>query len=55
MRGWSGKPRRTTLAGLPDVSVISASHGYFLDLLGQESLEQGWDSSSIQPALAGRR
>ena len=41
-----------TLAGLPDVSVVSASYGYFLDLFGQQGLEQGWDSSIIQPALA---
>ena len=41
-----------TLAGLPGVSVVSASYGYGLDSLGQESLEQSWDSNIIQPALA---
>jgi hypothetical protein len=41
-----------TLAGLPGVSVVSASYGYFLDFFGQESLEQTWDSTILQPAIA---
>ncbi len=41
-----------TLAGLPGVSVVSASYGYFLDLFGQESLEQSWDTTILQPAIA---
>ncbi len=41
-----------TLAGLPGVSVVSASYGWFLDYFGQESLEQSWDSTILQPALA---
>ena len=41
-----------TLAGLPGVSVVSASYGYFLDYFGQESLEQTWDSTILQPAIA---
>ncbi len=41
-----------TLAGLPGVSVVSASYGWFLDYYGQAALEQDWDSSIIQPALA---
>ncbi len=40
-----------TLAGLPGVSVISASYDWYLDYFGQESLEQSWDSTIIQPAL----
>jgi hypothetical protein len=41
-----------TLAGLPGISVISVSYGWFLDDFGQETLEQNWDSTIIQPALA---
>ena len=41
-----------TLAGLPGVSVVSASYGWFLDDFGQERLEQSWDSTILQPALA---
>ena len=41
-----------TLAGLPGVSVISASYAWFLDFFGVENLEQTWDSTIIQPALA---
>jgi len=41
-----------TLAGLPGVSVVSASYGWFLDFFGQQSLEQTWDQTIIQPALA---
>jgi hypothetical protein len=41
-----------TLAGLPGVSVVSASYGFPLDLFGQESLEQNWDSTILQPAIA---
>ena len=43
-----------TLAGLPGVSVISASYGWFLDYFGQEALEQSWDSTIIQPAPGGQ-
>ncbi len=41
-----------TLAGMPGISVISVSYGWFLDDFGQESLEQSWDTNIIQPALA---
>ena len=41
-----------TLAGLPGVSVISVSYGWYFDCFGQETLEQSWDSTIIQPALA---
>ena len=41
-----------TLAGLPGVSVVSASYAWFLDFFGEESLEQTWDSTIIGPALA---
>jgi hypothetical protein len=41
-----------TLAGLPNVSVISVSYGVGLDAAGLESVEQSWDSTIIQPALA---
>jgi hypothetical protein len=41
-----------TLAGLPGVTVISASYGQFMDALGQVALEQSFDSTIIQPALA---
>ncbi len=41
-----------TLAGLPGVSVISASYAWYLDDFGVESLEQSWDSTIIAPALA---
>ena len=41
-----------TLARLPGVSVVSASYGWYLDFFGEESLEQTWDSTIIQPALA---
>ena len=41
-----------TLAGLPGVSVISASYAWFLDFFGVEDIEQSWDSTIIQPALA---
>ncbi len=39
-----------TLAGMPGMSVISASYGPFLDASGQEALEQSWDSTILQPA-----
>ena len=41
-----------TLAGLPGVSVVSVSYGWFLDYFGQEALEQHWDSTILQPAIA---
>ena len=41
-----------TLAGLPGVSVISSSYTWYLDDFGEESLEQSWDTTIIQPALA---
>ena len=41
-----------TLAGLPGVSVVSVSYGWFLDAFGQESLERTWDSTILQPAIA---
>ncbi len=41
-----------TLAGLPGMSVISASYAWYLDDFGVESLEQSWDSTIIGPALA---
>ena len=40
-----------TLAGLPGISVISASYAWYLDYFGVESLEQSWDSTIIGPAL----
>ena len=39
-----------TLAGLPGISVISASYAWYLDYFGVESLEQSWDSTIIGPA-----
>ena len=39
-----------TLAGLPGVSVVSASYAWFLDFFGVENLEQSWDSTIIEPA-----
>src|SRR5262249_8253294 len=41
-----------TLAGLPGVSVVTASYGVFLDAMGQVSQEQSDDSTILQPALA---
>ena len=41
-----------TLAGLPGVSVVSASYDIYLDAYGQESLEQTWDSTILAPAAA---
>jgi subtilase family serine protease len=41
-----------TLAGLPGVSVVSASYGYLLDLFGDVALEQQWDSTILEPAVA---
>jgi large repetitive protein len=41
-----------TLAGLPGVSVVSVSYGLYLDYYGEESLEQSWDSTILEPAIA---
>jgi hypothetical protein len=39
-----------TLAGLPHVSVVSVSYGWYLEYLGQGALEATWDQTIIQPA-----
>lgn len=41
-----------TLAGLPGVSIVSASYATYVDADGLESLEQTWDSTILAPAAA---
>jgi len=41
-----------TLAGLPGVSVVSASYGSPLESLAPTGLEQQWDSTILGPAIA---
>src|SRR5262249_31940141 len=41
-----------TLAGLPGMSVISASYGWYYDYYGNPAIERTWDSTILQPALA---
>ena len=41
-----------TLAGLPGMSVVSASYGLYLEGFGEQATEKQWDSTIIQPAVA---